>query len=180
MLKALIAAVALGLGPSVNLAMAQNVDSENKTNPQAVDAKPAGMPKDCSKLTGKEKDRCIQATPVGPVDVQTGDQSKGKSGSAKERDRMKSDTQAGAGAPAQSNASVGHPEQKATTGEAQTGTGAQQNNKSQLNSKQVPGQSKDALGHPEARTPTGQGQTGQEPGQTSQSVPGRPAKESTN
>jgi len=80
--------------------MAQNVNSENKTNPQAVDAKRAGMPKDCSKLTGKEKDRCIQATPVGPVDVQTGDQSKGKSGSAKERDRMKSDTQAGAGAPA--------------------------------------------------------------------------------
>ena len=95
---------------------------------------------------------------------------------------MKSDSQAGAGAPAQSNESVGHPQQKATTGEAQTGTGAQQNqnNQGQLNSKQVPGQSKDALGHPEERKATGQGQTGQEPGQTSQTVPGKPAKESTN
>jgi hypothetical protein len=78
------------------------------------------MPKDCSTLTGKEKDRCIQATPVGPVDVQSGDQSKGKSEATKERDRQ-SESQAEAGTPAQSNESVGHPEQKATTGEAQTG-----------------------------------------------------------
>src|SRR6476646_7342026 len=133
MRKVLIAAVTLGLGLSVNLAMAQNVNSDNKTNPPAVDAKTAGMPKDCNKLTGKEKDRCVQATPVGPVDVQSGEQSKTKSGAAKERDR-KSDTQAGTGAPAQSNASVGKPEQKATTGEAQTGAGAQQSKQSQSNS----------------------------------------------
>jgi len=166
MFKALIAVVTLALGLSVNPATAQNTNSDSQTNPQPLDAKSAGMPKDCSQLSGKEKDRCVQATPVGPVDVQSGDQNKGKSEATKERDRN-TDSQAGASAPAQSNESVGHPDQKATTGEAQTGTGAQQ-------SEQIPEQSKDALGHPEERKATGQAQTGQEPG------PGKPGKDSTN
>jgi len=119
---------------------------------------PQAKPEDCSKLSGKEKDKCTQATPAGPVDMQTGAQHKGKSEMAKDRDRAKED-QAGANAPAQANDTVGHPGERAATGEAQTGAG---DNTSA--SKTPPEQSKDTVGQPDERRTTGEAQSGQEPG----------------
>ena len=116
------------------------------------------MPQDCSKLSGKEKDKCIQATPAGPVDMQTGAQKKGKSEIAKDRDRAKED-QSGANAPAQANDTVGRPGERAASGEAQTGAG---DNTSA--SKTPPEQSKDTVGQPDERRATGEAQSGQEPG----------------
>jgi len=115
-------------------------------------------PQDCSKLSGKEKDKCIQATPAGPVDMQTGAQKKGKSEIAKDRDRAKED-QSGANAPAQANDTVGRPGERAASGEAQTGAG---DNTSA--SKTPPEQSKDTVGQPDERRATGEAQSGQEPG----------------
>ncbi|MEO8006243.1 MAG: hypothetical protein ABI771_15115 [Betaproteobacteria bacterium] len=89
--------------------------------PNAQAAKQA--PQDCSKLSGKEKDKCVQATPAGPVDMQTGAQKKGKSEVAKDRDRAKAKNEGGADSPAQSGDGVGHPGERAATGEAQTGAG---------------------------------------------------------
>jgi hypothetical protein len=100
-----------------SLESAQNVDSD-KTNAQGqakgnaekgVSAQAAKPPKDCSKLSGPEKDKCIQATPAGPVEMDTGEKSKGKSETAKERDRMKDQSSNDNAAPAQSGNSVGRP-----------------------------------------------------------------------
>ena len=56
-----------------------------------VSPKPEAKPQDCSKLSGKKKDECVQATPAGPVDMKSGKQEKGKSEIAKDRDRKKKD-----------------------------------------------------------------------------------------
>ena len=116
-------------------------------------------PKDCSKLSGKEKDKCVQATPAGPVDMQTGAQQKGKSEVAKDRDRVNEENQAGTNAPAQGNDAVGHPAERSTTGEGQTA------NKDNASGETPPEQSKDTVGHPDERRATGEAQSGQEPGQ---------------
>ena len=114
---------------------------------------------DCAKLSGKEKDKCVQATPAGPVDMKTGAQKKGKSETAKDRDRAKEENQTGANTPAQSNDAVGKPDERSTTGEAQTGAG---DNKS--SAKTSPDQSKDTVGQPDKRKTTGEAQSGQQPG----------------
>lgn len=117
-------------------------------------------PQDCSKLSGKEKDKCVQATPAGPVDMQTGAQKKGKSEIAKDRDRESEENQTGTNAPAQGNDAVGRPEERSGTGEAQTGA-----NKDNTSSGKTPAQSKDTVGRPDERRTTGEAQSGQEPGQ---------------
>lgn len=127
-------------------------------NGQATQAKP----QDCSKLSGKEKDKCVQATPAGPVDMQSGTQKKGKSEIAKDRDQQKEQTQGTADAPAQANDAIGQPKERSTTGEAQTGASTA---KTAPAGKTPPPQSKDTVGHPDARTTTGEAQTGQAPGQ---------------
>ena len=118
-------------------------------------------PQDCAKLSGKKKDKCVQATPAGPVDMQTGAQKKGKSEIAKDRDRATEENQAGANAPAQGNDAVGNPAERATTGEAQTGA-SKDNTPS---GKTSPEQSKDTVGQPDKRRTTGEAQSGQEPGE---------------
>jgi hypothetical protein len=115
-------------------------------------------PQDCAKLSGKEKDKCVQATPAGPVDMQTGAQKKGKSEIAKDRDNAKEENQANA--PAQGNDAVGHPAERSGTGEAQTGA-----NNDNTSSGKTPAQSKDTVGRPDKRRTTGEAQSGQEPGQ---------------
>lgn len=117
-------------------------------------------PQDCSKLSGKEKDKCVQATPAGPVEMQTGEQKKGKSEIAKDRDSANQENQSGANAPAQGNDTVGQPAERSTTGEAQTGA----SDNASAN-KSSPEQSKDTVGQPNERRATGEAQTGQEPGQ---------------
>ena len=117
-------------------------------------------PQECSKLSGKEKDKCVQATPAGPVDMQTGAQKKGKSEIAKDRDRVNEENQAGTNAPTQGNDAVGQPAERSTTGEAQTG--AKDNTST---GKPSPEQSKDTVGQPDKRRTTGEAQSGQEPGQ---------------
>jgi hypothetical protein len=114
-------------------------------------------PEDCSKLSGKEKDKCVQATPAGPVDMQTGAQKKGKSEIAKDRDNANEENQAEA--PAQGNDAVGRPSERSATGEAQTGANA--GNSSSGNP--TPPQSKDTVGQPDKRRATGEAQSGQEP-----------------
>lgn len=120
---------------------------------------PQAAPNDCSKLSGKEKDKCTQATPAGPVDMQTGAQHKGKSEMAKDRDRAKEENQPGSNAPAQGNDAVGHPAERSATGEAQTGAA-----KDTSAAKTAPEQSKDTVGQPDERRTTGEAQSGQEPG----------------
>ena len=86
---------------------------------QATQAKPKA--KSCDELSGKEKDKCIQATPAGPVVMTTGEKKKGKSEIAKDRDRAK------AGDPETQNASdqgsdmdvSGQPKQQPPVNEAQ-------------------------------------------------------------
>ena len=117
---------------------------------------------DCSKLSGKEKDKCVQATPAGPVDMQSGTQKKGKSEIAKDRDRATEENQTDANAPAQGNDAVGRPTERAATGEAQSGTGKD----STSAGKSAPEQSKDSVGQPDKRRATGEAQSGQEPSET--------------
>jgi hypothetical protein len=138
---------------------------------QSGNAQSAKTPQDCSNLSGKEKDKCKQATPAGAVDMRTGEESQAKSEEAKDRDREKAENQTDTNAPAQSNSAVGHPEERATTGEGQTGADAKKDTSSGQNQsgksesgKSIPGQSKGTVGHPEERTTTGEGQSGQEPG----------------
>ena len=123
-------------------------------------AKPTA--KDCSKLGGKEKDKCVQATPSGPVDMQSGTQKKGKSEIAKDRDRATEENQTDANAPAQGNDAVGRPTERAATGEAQSGTGKDNTSAG----KPAPEQSKDTVGQPDKRRATGEAQSGQEPSET--------------
>ena len=115
-------------------------------------------PKDCSQLSDKEKDQCVQATPAGPVEMQTGEKSKGKSEIAKDRDRAKKENQGDSDAPAQGNAAVGNPSEQGTTGEAQTGATADT-----ASDRAIPEQSKDTVGQPDERRATGEAQSGQEP-----------------
>jgi hypothetical protein len=136
--------------------------NSGKSDTAQSGGKRTGSPKDCSMLSGAEKDKCIQATPAGPVEMQTGEKRKGQSDIAKERDREKEAQQGGTDAPAQNNAAVGGPEERSTTGQAQTGANAEKDNAS---AKTRPEQSKDTVGHPEQRGTTGEAQTGQEPGQ---------------
>jgi|KBSMisStandDraft_5_1062788.scaffolds.fasta_scaffold756726_1 hypothetical protein len=181
MSKLLTALIAAGFGLGLNAGMAQNVDSDKSTaqgqektmrdKGAHASTRSAAEPKDCAKLSGKDRDQCIQATPAGPLDVQSGQESEHKSATAKERDQSAADTQPGSDAPAQSNSSVGKPDQKSPTGQAQTGARAQ---KGQAQTGQnVPDQTKDTVGHPEGRTTTGEGQSGQEPGQTTSTERGK-------
>ena len=117
-------------------------------------------PKDCAKLSGKEKDKCVQATPAGPVDLQTGTQKKGKSEIAKDRDRAKEKEESQANAPTQGNDAVGQPSERSATGEAQTGTTGGNTGTT------PPEQSKDTVGHPDQRRATGEAQSGQEPSES--------------
>ncbi|MFL6579357.1 MAG: hypothetical protein ACJ8G2_01330 [Burkholderiales bacterium] len=146
---------AMGLSASV-----QGADQDSQSS-QRDQSNTAQAKQDCSKLSGKEKDKCTQATPAGPVDMQTGAQQKGKSDVAKERDRDNKGTQAATDAPAQSNSAVGNPEERSPTGQAQTGANPE---KSGSTTKDHPEQSQDTVGHPAERTTTGEAQTGQEPG----------------
>jgi hypothetical protein len=159
---------AMGLSASVmgadqdSQSSQQSQSSPGKSDSAQSDATRTGTPKDCSKMTGKEKDKCTQATPAGPVEMQSGEQKKGKSDIAKQRDREKQGNQAGKDAPAQSNAAVGGPEERSPTGQAQTGANAEKNNSS---AKNEPQQTKDTVGHPQERGSTGEAQTGKEPGE---------------
>jgi hypothetical protein len=164
MSKLLAVLTALGFGVGVNLAMAQNVDSAKDKARDQNGAAQAGKPaNNCDKLSGKEKDKCIQATPAGPVDTTTGHGSKAKSETAKDRDREKAQNSSDSAAPAQSNSSVGHPD-KGQPGAA-TGQAAQTGNSNKtINGKNLPDQSKDTVGHPEERATTGEAKTLQEPG----------------
>ena len=153
---------AMGLSASVQGADQDNQTSQGQSNSGKRDS--AQAQKDCSKLSGKEKDKCTQATPAGPVDMQTGAQKKGKSDIAKDRDRENREnqgTQAGTDAPAQSNSAVGNPEERSPTGQAQTGANPEKGN---TTAKDRPEQSQDTVGHPAERATTGEAQTGQEPG----------------
>jgi hypothetical protein len=175
MSKLLTALIAVGFGVGLNVTMAQNVDSEkdkahgqtkgeaakeNPSNPQEPssinaqkNAPQPGKPqattaKDCATLSGKDKDQCIQATPAGPVDTTTGQGSKAKSATAKERDREKAQSPTDSAAPVQSNSSLGHPD-KGQSGAA-TGEGDQPGNSNKtLSGRNIPAQSKDSVGHPE-------------------------------
>ncbi len=146
---------------TVAVAAEQNGQNAGKPDTVRSAAKPV-TGKDCAKLAGEEKDKCIQATPAGPVDMQTGSERKGESDIAKQRDRENETTQDATDAPAQGNDAVGHPKERTATGEAQTGTDSA---KQGAAAKSPPQQSKDTVGHPEARGTTGEAQSGQEPGQ---------------
>jgi hypothetical protein len=179
-LLASVAAVALCAG--VDLTFAQNVDAPQPqaqrqkngaatsqgqaAKPTANEPPPAGAAQsvktspECDKLSGKDKDNCIQATPAGPVEMTTGQGSKGKSDTAKERDQDQAQRSNESAAPSQSNDSMGHPD-KGVPGAA-TGQ-APQNNKT-LSGKNIPEQSKDTVGHPEQRATTGEAAPLKEPG----------------
>jgi len=174
MSKLLSYLVLVGFGLGLNIASAQNVDSD-KTNAQGeakgnaekgVSTQAAKPPKDCSKLSGPEKDKCIQATPAGPVEMDTGDKSKGKSETAKERDRMKDQSSNDNAAPAQSADSLGRP----NDGKKGAATGQGDPNEA-VSSSKIPEQSKDTVGHPEQRSTTGEGKPLREPGQDVNSAP---------
>jgi hypothetical protein len=130
---------------------------------QPGNAQSAKTPQDCSNMSGKEKDKCIQATPAGPVNTETGQKSKVKSETGKERDREKAESPAESGIPAQSNNSVGRPSEQGTTGEG----GSKNDQTGQSTTNKIPEQSKDTVGHPEERGATGEAQTLQEPGTAS-------------
>jgi hypothetical protein len=174
MSKLLSSLVLAGIGLVLNIAWAQNVDSD-KTNAQGqakgtavkgVSAQTAKPPKDCSKLSGPEKDKCIQATPAGPVEMDTGEKSKGKSETAQERDRVKDQSSNDNAAPAQSGNSVGRP----NDGKEGAATGQGDPNGTVSGSK-IPEQSKDTVGHPEQRSTTGEAKPLREPGQGTNSKP---------
>lgn len=153
MSKLLSALIAAGFGLGVNVAMAQNTNSNQETIPgqgkqEAVKENPSSSQqgqssadkgnkanppapgtvesvntsRNCEKFTGKEKDKCIQATPAGPTDVRTGEGSRAKSQEAKDRDAAKGqETGTNADAiPEQSKDTVGHPKERSTTGQGQT------------------------------------------------------------
>jgi hypothetical protein len=81
-----------------------------------VSPKPQATAEDCSKLKGKEKDKCIQATPAGPVDMKSGEERKAKSQIAKDRDRKRA---------AQGIDTGGQPKQRPPADPAQTGVPAE-------------------------------------------------------
>ena len=120
MSKLLTALIAAGFGLGLNVAVAQNTNSDNAA--QQGNAQSAKPPQDCEKLSGKEKDKCIQATPAGAVKMPTGEPNKVKTETAKERDREKGENQTDSAKeiPAQSNDAVGKPEERGNTGQGQT------------------------------------------------------------
>ena len=143
---------------------------------QSGNAQSAKTPQDCSNLSGKEKEKCIQATPAGAVDMRTGEGSKAKGAIAKERDREKAESPTESAIPAQSNSAVGHPEHQGTTGEGQNSSAAGKSGQSgQSNQTQsgrtMPTQSKDTVGHPEERATTGEAQSLQESGAKTDKLP---------
>jgi hypothetical protein len=182
MSKLIAGLVALSLGAGAGISFAQNVDSQKdkaqgqnngaaagnaqRPKPTANETAPAGAAQStktspaCDKLSGKERDNCIQATPAGPVEMQTGQGSKGKSDTAKARDAEKGQSANDTAAPAQSNASQGHPD-KGVPGAA---TGQAPGNNKTLSGKNTPDQSKDTVGHPEERATTGEGKPLKDPG----------------
>jgi len=106
--------VVAGLTIGFNAAVAQKVNAdqdEARTHARAE--------RDCSKLSDKERDQCLQATPAGPVDTETGQGNKSKSDIAKERDREKAESAAASDIPVQSQDTVGHPDAVKPTGEGQ-------------------------------------------------------------
>ena len=113
MSKLIIHLVIAGFSLGLNVALAQNVDAGREDA-----ATEGGAQQDCSKLSGKEHDECVQATPAGPVDMRTGEKNKAKSEAAAERDQQKAAEHDEI--PAQSRDSVGHPETAGTTGEGQS------------------------------------------------------------
>ena len=114
MTKLIAHLVVAGLVVGANTVLAQN-SSSDKDN-----ARPhAPAERDCTKLSGKERDQCIQATPAGPVDTETGQGNKAKSDIAKERDAAKAESQAAKDIPVQSQDTVGHPNAVKPTGEGQ-------------------------------------------------------------
>src|SRR3954471_9553644 len=138
---------AMALTASVQGADQDSQDSQrNQSSAGKHDTAKASQ--DCSKLSGKEKDKCTQATPAGPVDMETGTQQKGKSDIAKDRDQDNQGAQSETDAPAQSNAAVGNPEERSTTGQAQTGANPEKGN---ATAKDHPEQSEDTVGHPAER-----------------------------
>src|SRR5215510_12269017 len=147
MSKLLSCLVLAGFGLGLNIASAQNVDSD-KTNSQGqakgnaeqgVSAQAAGAPKDCAELSGPEKDKCVQATPAGPVEMDTGEKSTDKSEIAKERDRMEHQGSNDNAAPAQSADSLGRPNDSkkgAATGQSED-TSSARNEESTSQSKDI-------------------------------------------
>jgi hypothetical protein len=143
---------------------------------QPGSAQSAKTPQDCSNLSGKEKEKCIQATPAGAVDMRTGEGSKAKGAIAKERDREKAESPTEGAIPAQSNSAVGHPEHQGTTGEGQNSSAAGKSSQSgqsdqTQSGKTMPAQSKDTVGHPEERATTGEAQSLQESGAKTDKLP---------
>ena len=73
MQKLLTALIAAGFGLGLNAATAQNVDSDKSTaqgenkimqdKGRSTGTKSTSRPQDCAKLSGKDRDQCIQATP---------------------------------------------------------------------------------------------------------------------
>jgi hypothetical protein len=74
--QSLVAAAAIALGIALTPAFG--------ADPQADRGKDHAGP-DCNKFTGKEYDKCIQATPAGPVNMETGEKNKQKSEVVRER-----------------------------------------------------------------------------------------------
>jgi len=152
-------------------------DSTQSGSPQS-----AKTPLDCSNMSGKEKDKCIQATPAGAVNTSTGEGSKAKGAIAKERDRDKAASSNDSAIPAQSNSAVGHPQQQGTTGEGQNGPAAGNSSQSgksdqRQSGETMPPQSKDSVGHPEERATTGEAQSLQESAPTSGKASNQTSKE---
>lgn len=77
------------------------------------------QPKNCAELSGKKKDKCVQATPAGPVNMTTGTQKKGKSEIARDRDRAKAGNPATPHAPEQTSDVGGQPKQRPPVDETQ-------------------------------------------------------------
>lgn len=84
---------------------------------QATQAKPKA--KSCDQLSGKEQDKCVQATPSGPVVMTTGEKKKGKSEIAKDRDSAKT----GEPASDQSSDAGGQPKHRPPVDEAHATAG---------------------------------------------------------
>ena len=151
-----------------------NPEKNKADSGQPVSGQAAKPPQDCSKLSGKDKDKCLQATPAGTVDMSTGQGNKAKTETAKERDREKAENPAESGIPAQSNSSVGKPNEQGTTGRGQPDAiknGQTGQSDQTQTGKDIPAQSKDTVGHPEERATTGEGTSLREPGPANSNSP---------
>jgi hypothetical protein len=115
MSKLIVPLVVAGLSLGLNVAVAQD-STTNKDGARAA----RGTQQDCATLSGKEQDECIQATPAGPVDMETGKQNKAKSEMAVDRDREKAESTGADDIPKQSQDTVGHPSANRSPGEGET------------------------------------------------------------